>query len=264
MDLFRGSEGSALHPSEQRRFCRPEQHCPRSERVRHVLQRCPSPGLLTCGSTKGGHRRDLRPKVFLGVLTARSTDGNWRVRDANIEWFDLVHEASRENAPCGVLRARFATFSHFGSAGINAAAYSLSTLLGTRRQAPLGTSAGWPRGRSWHGDAPRAGHPWDVQLRATRGEDAVMVARVRWVGFTTSATPMRRDAGRPLCLPRAYLSRGIRERSQGLATRSLGLRSEHDRKLSRERAVTARHWNLLDSALESRMNDQREGASKPF
>lgn len=38
----------------------------------------------------------------------------------------------------------------------------------------------------------------------------------------------------------------------------MGLRSEHDRKLSRERAVSARHWSLLDGALEGGMNDERE------
>jgi len=68
----------------------------------------------------------------------------------------------------------------------------------------------------------------------------------------------RDDSGRPLYLSTAYLSRGIRERSQELATRSLGLRNEHDRKLSRERAVTARHWSVLDSTLEGGMNEGRE------
>ena len=68
----------------------------------------------------------------------------------------------------------------------------------------------------------------------------------------------RDEAGRTLYLPRAILSKGIRERSQELATRSLGLRSDHDRRLSRERAVSARHVGVLDAVLEARINGRRE------
>jgi hypothetical protein len=67
-----------------------------------------------------------------------------------------------------------------------------------------------------------------------------------------------RDAdGRELRLTRAYVTRGIRERSQELATRSLGLRSEQDRALARERAVRARHFGVLDRALEARADARR-------
>jgi type IV secretory pathway VirD2 relaxase len=58
-----------------------------------------------------------------------------------------------------------------------------------------------------------------------------------------------RDDGRVLAIANAYVREGIRARSQELATRSLGYRTEHDRDLARERAVSAPHFGELDAIL---------------
>lgn len=58
-----------------------------------------------------------------------------------------------------------------------------------------------------------------------------------------------RDDGRTLAIPNAYVREGIRARSQELATRSLGYRTEHDRDLARERAIRAPHFGELDAIL---------------
>jgi len=58
-----------------------------------------------------------------------------------------------------------------------------------------------------------------------------------------------RDDGRALSIPNAYVREGIRARSQELATRTLGYRTEHDRDLARERAIRAPHFGELDAIL---------------
>jgi type IV secretory pathway VirD2 relaxase len=58
-----------------------------------------------------------------------------------------------------------------------------------------------------------------------------------------------RDDGRVLALPNAYVREGIRARSQELATRTLGYRTEHDRDLAREHAIRAPHFGELDAIL---------------
>jgi len=58
-----------------------------------------------------------------------------------------------------------------------------------------------------------------------------------------------RDDGRVLALPNAYVREGIRARSQELATRALGYRTEHDRDLAREHAINAPHFGELDAIL---------------
>ncbi len=58
-----------------------------------------------------------------------------------------------------------------------------------------------------------------------------------------------RDDGRALAIPNAYVREGIRARSQELATRTLGYRTEHDRDFARERAIRAPHFGELDAIL---------------
>ncbi len=58
-----------------------------------------------------------------------------------------------------------------------------------------------------------------------------------------------RADGRALSIPNAYVREGIRARSQELATRTLGYRTEHDRDLARERATQAPHFGELDAIL---------------
>jgi hypothetical protein len=67
----------------------------------------------------------------------------------------------------------------------------------------------------------------------------------------------RDGSGHEFRMPRAYVAHGIRTRSQELATRALGLRSEHDRALARERGVEARHFGILDRILEERADGTR-------
>jgi len=62
----------------------------------------------------------------------------------------------------------------------------------------------------------------------------------------------RTGEGHELRMSREYVGHGIRTRSQELATRTLGLRSEHDRAQARERGVGARHFGILDRILEER------------
>jgi len=58
-----------------------------------------------------------------------------------------------------------------------------------------------------------------------------------------------RDDGPVLAIPNAYVRDGIRARSQELATRALGYRTEHDRDLAREHAIRAPHFGELDAIL---------------
>jgi len=70
----------------------------------------------------------------------------------------------------------------------------------------------------------------------------------------------RTGEGHELWMPREYVAHGIRTRSQELATRTLGLRSERDRALARERGVEARHFGILDRILEERADGARRVA----
>ena len=67
----------------------------------------------------------------------------------------------------------------------------------------------------------------------------------------------RDGEGHEFRIPRQYVAHGIRTRSQELATRALGLRSEHDRRLARERGVEAPHFGILDRMLEERADGGR-------
>ncbi|HYB12279.1 MAG TPA: DUF3363 domain-containing protein [Myxococcota bacterium] len=67
----------------------------------------------------------------------------------------------------------------------------------------------------------------------------------------------RDGEGQEFRMPRQYVAHGIRTRSQELATRALGLRSEHDRALARERGVEARHFGILDRMIDERADGGR-------
>jgi type IV secretory pathway VirD2 relaxase len=66
-----------------------------------------------------------------------------------------------------------------------------------------------------------------------------------------------RDDGRVLAIPNRYVREGIRARSQELATRSLGYRTEHDRDLARERAIREPHFGELDAILAKEAGAER-------
>ena len=59
----------------------------------------------------------------------------------------------------------------------------------------------------------------------------------------------RDDCGHDLVISRDYMSAGIRIRACDLATRELGLRSEHDIALSAQRDITAQRFTLIDRQL---------------
>jgi type IV secretory pathway VirD2 relaxase len=66
-----------------------------------------------------------------------------------------------------------------------------------------------------------------------------------------------RNDGRVLAIPNRYVREGIRARSQELATRSLGYRTDHDRDLARERAIRAPHFGELDATLAREAGAER-------
>jgi hypothetical protein len=67
----------------------------------------------------------------------------------------------------------------------------------------------------------------------------------------------RTGEGLELRMSREYVAHEIRMRSQELATRTLGLRSEHERAQARERGVEARHFGIVDRILEERADGAR-------
>ena len=61
-----------------------------------------------------------------------------------------------------------------------------------------------------------------------------------------------RDDGRTLTLDRDYVRQGIRELSQEIIERELGLRLEHEVLLARGRTIEREQWTEIDRALERR------------
>lgn len=93
--------------------------------------------------------------------------------------------------------------------------------------------------------------------------------RLEWVGIDHSNTDnphlhlliRGRDArGRPLTLDAQYVQRGIRARSEDLATRALGWRTDREILRSRERAVDRARFTDLDRALLARADGERRVA----
>jgi type IV secretory pathway VirD2 relaxase len=62
------------------------------------------------------------------------------------------------------------------------------------------------------------------------------------------------NKGNDLIIPKRYLSHGIRERSQEIATRELGKRTERDIERSREKNLQAKRVTELDRILEKRID----------
>jgi hypothetical protein len=93
--------------------------------------------------------------------------------------------------------------------------------------------------------------------------------RLEWVGIDHHNTDhphlhlllRGRDArGRPLPLDPQYVQRGIRARSEDLATRALGWRTDREIALSRERAVERARFTDLDRAILARADRDRRVA----
>ncbi|MGO9454337.1 MAG: relaxase/mobilization nuclease domain-containing protein [Candidatus Binataceae bacterium] len=66
-----------------------------------------------------------------------------------------------------------------------------------------------------------------------------------------------REDGRVLMLDRDYLSRGIRELSQELVERKLGLRTEHEMLQARGLTIEREQWTEIDRALQRRAGLER-------
>ena len=135
------------------------------------------------------------------------------------------------------------------------------------------TLSGWQRAgdrRLWKLIvSPENGHRMDLRQHArdlVAAMEGDLGTRLEWVAIDHHDTAQphlhvivrgRDSDGRTLFLPRHYVSHGIRERSQHVATRALGLRGPRDHVLALERAVVARHYGLLDAALERRVGADR-------
>ena len=117
--------------------------------------------------------------------------------------------------------------------------------------------------------SPENGHRMDLRQHARELVAAIegdLGTRLEWVAIDHHDTAQphlhvivrgRDSDGQTLLLPRHYVSHGLRERSQHVATRALGVRGLRDHLLALERAVVARHYGLLDAALERRMRADR-------
>ncbi len=117
--------------------------------------------------------------------------------------------------------------------------------------------------------SPENGHRMDLRQHARELVAAMegdLGTQLEWVAIDHHDTAQphlhviirgRDQAGRTLLLPRTYVSHGIRERSQHVATRALGIRGPRDHAHALERAVVARHYSLLDTVLERRMSAER-------
>ncbi len=98
------------------------------------------------------------------------------------------------------------------------------------------------------------------------GMERDLATRLEWVGIDHHNTDnphvhlliRGRDArGRPLTLDAQYVQRGIRARSEELATRALGLRTEREIAASREQAVGRAQFTDLDRAILARADSHR-------
>ncbi len=136
-----------------------------------------------------------------------------------------------------------------------------------------GTLSSWQRAgdrRLWKLIvSPENGHRMDLRQHArdlVAAMEGDLGTRLEWVAIDHHDTAQphlhvivrgRDSDGRTLFLPRHYVSHGIRERSQHAATQTLGLRGPRDHALALERAVDARHYGLLDAALDRRKSAER-------
>jgi type IV secretory pathway VirD2 relaxase len=117
--------------------------------------------------------------------------------------------------------------------------------------------------------SPEAGERLDLRQHArdlVAAMEGDLGLRLEWVAiehFDTAHPHVhvvvrgRSKDGRLFRMPRDYVGHGIRQRSQEIATRTLGLRLDRDRIAGRERAVEVRHFGVLDQMLERRADAQR-------
>lgn len=67
----------------------------------------------------------------------------------------------------------------------------------------------------------------------------------------------KRDDGRDLVIPRQYLSHGLREAAQEIATRCLGPRTPEQVRDTAEKELSAERYTPLDAAIERRLDSDR-------
>ncbi len=169
-------------------------------------------------------------------------------------------------------RIRRADGRHLAREGAEDRAGRASASVRPRGDRPPDTLSTWQRGATGacgsSSSRPRTVTAWtSASTPATRGGDGRRPRDAARVGGHRPprhgpAAPARdrpgRDSdGRTLFLPRHYVAHGIRERSQHAATQTLGLRGPRDHALALERAVVARHYGLLDAALDRRKSAER-------
>ena len=125
--------------------------------------------------------------------------------------------------------------------------------------------------------SPEQGAELDLRVHAralVRQMEHDLGTRLEWVAIDHHNTDNphvhllirgRDDHGRPLTIDPGYIQRGIRERSEELATRVLGLRTDHEILASRARVVERAQFTELDRRLLARADAQgRVSYSRPF
>src|SRR2546430_4363059 len=125
--------------------------------------------------------------------------------------------------------------------------------------------------------SPEQGAELDLRLHArglVRQMEHDLGTRLEWVAIDHHNTDNphvhllirgRDDHGRPLTIDPGYIQRGIRERSEELATRVLGLRTDHEILASRARVVERAQFTELDRRLLARADAQgRVSFAGPF
>src|SRR5438034_9165032 len=116
--------------------------------------------------------------------------------------------------------------------------------------------------------SPEQGAELDLRLHAralVRQMEHDLGTRLEWVAIDHHNTDNphvhllirgRDDHGRPLTIDPGYIQRGIRERSEELATRVLGLRTDHEILARRARVVERAQFTELDCRLLARADAQ--------
>src|SRR3989441_3247766 len=125
--------------------------------------------------------------------------------------------------------------------------------------------------------SPEQGAELDLRVHAralVRQMEHDLGTRLEWVAIDHHNTDNphvhllirgREDHGRPLTIDPGYIQRGIRERSEELATRVLGLRTDHEILASRARVVERAQFTELDRRLLARADAQgRVSYAGPF
>src|SRR5205809_792234 len=223
------------------------------------------------------HRPPRRPPGRPGLRRRRQLSARHRARGAGVvvgvrshRRQSVVKVAYVRNRRVGAWRAHGAYLARDGAQrpGQRGLGFTAS-----RDDLDLAATLG-----AWHaaGDArlwkaiisPEQGAELDLRLHAgalVRQMEHDLGTRLEWVAIDHHNTDNphvhllirgRDDHGRPLTIDPGYVQGGIRERSEELATRVLGLRTDHEILASRARVVERAQFTELDCRLLARADAQ--------